>query len=310
MMKKPADDILDLVGQTPLINLNFMTDSGSGSLWGKAEYFNPLGSVKDRIARAMVDAAEESGELKPGGTLVEPTSGNTGIGLAMVAAVRGYRLILTMPDTMSQERREILSALGAQLVLTPGSDGMKGAINAAKVLVAEKPDYYMPDQFANPANPDIHRKTTAPAIIEQAPDPIDAFVAGVGTGGTITGVGEVLKARYPDVQVVAVEPEDSPVLSGGQPGPHKIQGIGAGFIPEILDRDVIDDVILVGYGDARDTCQRLARECGILAGISAGANVWAALQMARRLGPGKTIVTIICDTGERYLSTLIFAAQK
>ena len=309
-MNRAASTILDLIGNTPLVNLSKLSEECDGTVWGKLESFNPMGSVKDRISLAMVRAAEDAGILQPGGTIVEPTSGNTGIGLAMVAAARGYHLILTMPDTMSQERREILSALGAQLVLTPGSDGMKGAINAAKVLVAEKPDYYMPDQFANPANPDIHRKTTAPEIIEQAPEPIDAFVAGVGTGGTITGVGEVLKARYPDVQVVAVEPEESPVLSGGQPGPHKIQGIGAGFIPEILDREVIDDVVRVGYEDARDTCQRLARECGILAGISSGANVWAALQIARKLGSGKTIVTIICDTGERYLSTLLFSSKK
>jgi len=309
-MNRAASTILDLIGNTPLVNLSKLSEECDGTVWGKLESFNPMGSVKDRISLAMVLAAEDAGILQPGGTIVEPTSGNTGIGLAMVSAARGYHLILTMPDTMSHERREILSALGAQLVLTPGSDGMKGAINAAKVLVAEKPDYYMPDQFANPANPDIHRKTTAPEIIEQAPEPIDAFVAGVGTGGTITGVGEVLKARYPDVQVVAVEPEESPVLSGGQPGPHKIQGIGAGFIPDILDREVIDDVVLVGYDDARDTCQRLARECGILAGISAGANVWAALQIARKLGSGKTIVTIICDTGERYLSTLLFSSKK
>jgi len=309
-MKRTASTILDLIGNTPLVDLSQLSDECDGTVWGKLESFNPMGSVKDRISLAMVRAAEDAGLLQPGGTIVEPTSGNTGIGLAMVAAALGYQLILTMPDTMSQERREILSALGAQLVLTPGSDGMKGAINAAKVLVAEKSDYYMPDQFANPANPDIHRKTTAPEIIEQAPDPIDAFVAGVGTGGTITGVGEVLKARYPDIQIVAVEPEESPVLSGGQPGPHKIQGIGAGFIPEILNREVIDEVIRVGYDPARDTCQSLARKCGILAGISSGANVWVALQVARKMGAGKTIVTILPDTGERYLSTLIFSPKK
>ena len=307
-MNRKAKTILELIGNTPLVELSQLTGDGDGTVWGKLESFNPMGSVKDRIGLAMVKAAEAAGRLEPGGTLVEPTSGNTGIGLAMVAAVKGYRLILTMPDTMSRERRDLLAALGAELVLTPGSGGMKGAIAAAEALAAENPTYVLLDQFANPANPDIHRKTTGPEIIEQAPVPIDAFVAGVGTGGTITGVGEVLKACYPEVLVVAVEPEDSPVLSGGQPGPHKIQGIGAGFVPEILDREVIDEVIRVSYDDARGTCLRLAREAGILAGVSSGANVWAALQLARKLGTGKTIVTILPDTGERYLSTLIFAA--
>lgn len=299
--------ILDLIGDTPLLELSELTGDGEGTLWGKLESFNPMGSIKDRISLSMVRAAEDAGRLLPGGTLVEPTSGNTGIGLAMVAAVRGYRLILTMPDTMSRERRDLLSALGAELVLTPGSGGMKGAITASEDLLADNPEYVMLNQFTNPANPDIHRKTTGPEIIEQAPVPIDAFVAGVGTGGTITGVGEVLKARYPEVEIVAVEPEESPVLSGGKPGPHKIQGIGAGFIPGVLDRKVIDEVIRVNYENAREICSRLAREMGILAGISSGANVWAALHLARRLGPGKTIVTIIPDTGERYISTLIFS---
>jgi len=310
VLKEKAKTILELIGNTPLVELSQLTGDGDGTVWGKLESFNPMGSVKDRIGLAMVKAAEAAGRLEPGGTLVEPTSGNTGIGLAMVAAVRGYRLILTMPDTMSLERRDLLAALGAELVLTPGSGGMKGAIAAAEALAAENPTYVLLDQFANPANPDIHRKTTGPEIIEQAPVPIDAFVAGVGTGGTITGVGEVLKACYPEVLVVAVEPEDSPVLSGGQPGPHKIQGIGAGFVPEILDREVIDEVIRVSYDDARGICLRLAREAGILAGVSSGANVWAALQLARKLGTGKTIVTILPDTGERYLSTLIFSSKK
>ena len=310
VLKEKAKTILELIGNTPLVELSQLTGDGDGTVWGKLESFNPMGSVKDRIGLAMVKAAEVAGRLEPGGTLVEPTSGNTGIGLAMVAAVRGYRLILTMPDTMSLERRDLLTALGAELVLTPGSGGMKGAIAAAEALAAENPTYVLLDQFANPANPDIHRKTTGPEIIEHAPVPIDAFVAGVGTGGTITGAGEVLKARYPEVLVVAVEPEDSPVLSGGQPGPHKIQGIGAGFVPEILDREVIDEVIRVSYDDARGTCLRLAREAGILAGVSSGANVWAALQLARKLGTGKTIVTILPDTGERYLSTLIFSSKK
>jgi cysteine synthase len=309
-MNMKAKTILDLIGNTPLVELSKLSETGDGTVWGKLESFNPMGSVKDRISLAMVIAAEDAGRLTSGGTIVEPTSGNTGIGLAMVAAVRGYRLILTMPDSMSRERRDLLSALGAELVLTPGSGGMKGAIAAAEDLVADNQSYIMLDQFTNPANPDIHRKTTAPEIIEEAPVPIDAFVAGVGTGGTITGVGEVLKARYPDVRIAAVEPEDSPVLSGGQPGPHKIQGIGAGFIPEILDRDVIDEVIRVNYDDARETCLRLARECGILAGVSSGANVWAALRVARTMGAGKTIVTILPDTGERYLSTLIFSEKK
>ena len=305
-MNKQATTILDLIGNTPLVKLSALTGDGDASVWGKLESFNPLGSVKDRICLAMVTAAEEEGRLSSGGTIVEPTSGNTGIGLAMVAAVRGYRLILTMPDTMSVERRNLLSALGAELILTPGAEGMKGAITAAEAIVEENPSYVMLNQFTNPANPAIHRRTTAPEIIEQAPSPIDAFVAGVGTGGTITGVGEVLKARYPEVWIVAVEPEESPVLSGGEPGPHKIQGIGAGFIPEVLNREVIDEVIRVSYDDARETTQQLARLAGILAGISAGANVWAALRIARRLGRGKIVVTIIPDTGERYLSTDIF----
>ena len=309
-MNKQATTILDLIGNTPLVELAALTGDGDASVWGKLESFNPLGSVKDRICLAMVTAAEEEGKLMPGGTIVEPTSGNTGIGLAMVAAVRDYRLILTMPDTMSLERRKLLSALGAELVLTPGAEGMKGAITAAGAIVMENPSYLMLNQFTNPANPAIHRRTTAPEIIEQAPSPIDVFVAGVGTGGTITGVGEVLKARYPEVRVVAVEPEDSPVLSGGEPGPHKIQGIGAGFIPEVLDREVIDEVIRISYDDARETTRQLARRAGILAGISSGANVWAALLIARRIGRGKTVVTIIPDTGERYLSTLIFSAKK
>lgn len=308
-MRRQAATILDLIGGTPLVDISKLGGEGDGSVWGKLETSNPMGSIKDRISLAMIEAAENEGRLSHGGTIVEPTSGNTGIGLAMVSAVRGYRLILTMPDTMSRERRDLLSALGAELVLTPGTEGMKGAVEAARLLEKKNSDYLMLDQFTNPANPDIHRKTTGPEIIEQAPVPIDAFVAGVGTGGTITGVGEVLKSRYPDVRIVAVEPEESPVLSGGQPGPHKIQGIGAGFIPSVLNREIIDEVIRVGYEAARDATRRLARELGILAGISAGANTWAAFETARRLGMGKTIVTVLPDTGERYLSTLIFASQ-
>ena len=305
-----ANNILGLVGNTPLINLDFMADKGSASLWGKAEYFNPLGSVKDRIAKAMVAAAEESGKLRPGGVLVEPTSGNTGIGLAMVAAVRGYRLILTMPDTMSPERRKLLRALGAELILTPGSKGMTGAVEAAENLVEENPDAVMLQQFNNPANPDVHRRTTGPEIIEQVPGPIGAFVAGVGTGGTITGVGEAIKKTYPDAQIVAVEPEESPVLSGGEAGAHKIQGIGAGFVPEVLNRNILDEVIRVGFDDARKTAVRLAREGGILVGISAGANVYAAGETARRLGEETNVVTVLCDTGERYLSGELFGEQS
>ncbi len=309
-MSKRASTVLDLVGNTPLVELSALTDGDDAAIWAKLESFNPLSSVKDRICLAMVTAAEKDGTLRPGGTIIEPTSGNTGIGLAMVSAVRGYRLILTMPDTMSMERRNLLAALGARLVLTPGKNGMKGAIEEAKKLVGETPSAVMLDQFSNPANPDIHRKTTGPEIIEQAPVPVDSFVAGVGTGGTITGAGEVLKARYPDVLIVAVEPEDSPVLSGGNPGPHKIQGIGAGFVPEVLDREIIDEIILVTYDNARETARRLAGKAGILGGISSGANVWAALQVARRLGKGKTVVTVICDTGERYLSTDLFSSHN
>ncbi len=308
-MNQQARDILELVGNTPLINLDFMTKKDSASLWGKAEYFNPLGSVKDRIAKAMVEAAEAAGELKPGGTLVEPTSGNTGIGLAMVAAVRGYRLILTMPDTMSLERRKLLRALGAELVLTPGAKGMAGAVAAAEKLVEENPSAIMPQQFNNPANPAIHRRTTGPEIIEQVPGPIGAFVAGVGTGGTITGAGEAIRKKYPDVLIVAVEPEESPILSGGEPGPHKIQGIGAGFVPEVLNREIIEEVIRVRFEDARETARRLAEKGGILVGISAGANVFAAGKVARRLGEEMNVVTVLCDTGERYLSGDLFGSK-
>ncbi len=305
-MAKKAETILDLVGETPLIRINKLTAKDDATVWAKAEYFNPLGSVKDRICLAMIRAAEQAGELKPGGTIVEATSGNTGIGLAMVAAARGYRLILTMPDTMSLERRSLLAALGAELILTPGSEGMKGAKAAAEKVVAENPGYLVARQFENPANPEIHRLTTGPEIIEQVGGPVDAFVAGVGTGGTLTGAGEALKEKYPKITIVAVEPKDSPVLSGGKPGPHKIQGIGAGFVPEVLNRGLIDKVIEVTYEDASSTSRRLAREEGILVGVSAGANVWAAIQVARRLGPGKTVVTVLCDTGERYLSTDLF----
>ncbi|MBC7225234.1 MAG: cysteine synthase A, partial [Anaerolineae bacterium] len=263
-----AEHILQLIGNTPVVRLRKVLGPGSATVWAKLEGFNPGGSVKDRIALSMVEAAERDGLLQPGGTIVEPTSGNTGIGLAMVAAAKGYRLILTMPDTMSMERRALLRAYGAELVLTLGAEGMTGAVARAETLVRENPGYFMPQQFKNPANPQIHRETTAQEILKQVPGRVDAFVAGVGTGGTITGVAEVLKARWADVHIVAVEPADSPVLSGGKPGPHKIQGIGAGFVPDVLRVDLLDEVITVTYEDARETARRLAREEGILAGIS------------------------------------------
>jgi len=273
----------------------------------KLESFNPCSSVKDRIGRSMIDAAERKGLLGTNATIVEPTSGNTGIALAFVCAARGYELVLTMPDTMSVERRKLLRALGAQLVLTPGNDGMAGAVKKARELAESNPGFVMLDQFSNPANPEIHRKTTAEEIWKDTGGKIDVFVAGVGTGGTITGVAEALKTRKPGLEAIAVEPVDSPVLSGGEPGPHKIQGIGAGFVPEVLKMDLIDEIIKVGHEDAGDTARRLAREEGILAGISSGANVFAALELARRSkNAGKTIVTIIADSGERYLSTWLF----
>ncbi len=305
-MAKRANSILDLVGDTPIVRINKLTRPSAATVWGKLEFMNPLSSVKDRICKAMLDAAEADGRLRRGMTIVEPTSGNTGIGLAMVAAVKGYRLRLVMPDSMSVERRKLLRALGAELELTPGEDGMRGAVEKAEAIVEGDPNAFMPQQFKNPANPEIHRTTTAREILEQTDGRIDAFVAGVGTGGTIAGVGSVLKREKPAVRVVAVEPAASPVLSGGQPGPHRIQGIGAGFVPDVLDRDVIDEIITVADGDAADTARRLAREEGIFAGISAGANVFAAMKVAREIGPGKDVVTIVCDTGERYLSTELF----
>jgi len=299
-----AESVLDLVGNTPVVRLRKLPPAGSATIWAKLERNNPGGSVKDRIARAMVEAAEQAGLLGPGGTIVEPTSGNTGIGLAVVAAVKGYRLILTMPETMTAERRALLKAYGAELVLTPGAEGMRGAIAQAEELAREH-GYYMPQQFRNAANPEVHRRTTAREILDQVGH-LHAFVAGVGTGGTITGVGEVLKQALPGVEIVAVEPAASPVLSGGQPGKHRIQGIGPGFVPEIVNRGVIDEIVRVTDEDAAQTARRLAREEGILAGISSGAAVCAALQIALRLGEGRTVVTILPDTGERYLSTGLF----
>jgi len=306
-MASVYESITELVGNTPLLRINKVTDGAGGIVLGKMESLNPLSSVKDRIGLSMINAAQEAGLIKEDTVLVEPTSGNTGIALAFVAAARGYRLILTMPETMSLERRSLLKALGAELVLTPGSEGMKGAIAKAQELVDTNPSAVMPQQFENPANPEIHRKTTAEEIWNDTDGQLDILVAGVGTGGTITGVGEVLKKRKPDFKVIAVEPEDSPVLSGGPPGPHKIQGIGAGFVPGVLNTGILDEIITVRAEDAFETSRRLAKEEGILCGISAGANVWAAVQVARRPeNRGKTIVTIICDTGERYLSTPLF----
>ena len=304
MRRVKAETVLDLIGNTPLVRLQRLPAAGAAQVWAKLERFNPGGSVKDRIAKSMVEAAEEAGLLKPGGVIVEPTSGNTGIGLAMTAAVKGYRLILVMPEGLSAERTALLRAYGAEVHLTPREQGMKGAIARAEELVRQH-GYFMPLQFSNPANPEVHRRTTAAEILAQAGH-LDAFVAGVGTGGTITGVGEILKDALPGVEIVAVEPAGSPVLSGGSPGKHKIQGIGAGFVPEVVNAGAIDQIIQVADQDAVETARRLAREEGILAGVSSGAAAWAALQVASRLGQGKTVVTILPDTGERYLSTGLF----
>jgi cysteine synthase A len=305
-----ADSVLDLIGNTPLVRLNRVPPAGSATTLAKVESQNPGGSVKDRIARSMIDDAERRGTIKPGSTLVEPTSGNTGIGLAMVAAVKGYRLILTMPEDMSLERRRLLARLGAELVLTPAIEGMTGAVHAARELCRENPGYVMLQQFENPANPDAHRRTTAREILEATGGKLDAFVAGVGTGGTITGVGEVLRQQLPGVRIVAVEPARSPVLSGGKARVHGIQGIGASFVPGILNRAVIDEIVQVKDEDAMAMTLRLAREEGLLVGISAGANVWAALGVAERLGTGRTVVTVLCDTGERYLSVPLDAEER
>ncbi len=305
---KIADDVTKLVGHTPLVRLQRLGAGSGVDLLAKLEYFNPSHSVKDRIGVAMVDAAERAGLITPETILLEPTSGNTGIALAMVAAARGYRCAFTMPETMSVERRALLRAYGAELILTPGSEGMAGAIARANELAASDPRYFIPQQFENPANPQIHRDTTAEEIWEDTEGTVDIFVAGVGTGGTITGVGEVLKARKPSVQVIAVEPASSPVLSGGAKGPHPIQGIGAGFVPSILNAQVIDEVVTVANDDAFATARRAAKEEGLLVGISSGAALWAALSVASRPeNVGKRIVTIIPSFGERYLSTALFA---
>ncbi|MCC6966638.1 MAG: cysteine synthase A [Nitrospira sp.] len=302
MTAKAHADITELIGGTPLVRLNRLTKPGSATIYAKVESFNPGGSIKDRICLNMINEAERLGKLKPGGTIVEPTSGNTGIGLALVAAVRGYKLILVMPESMSMERASLLSSYGAQLVLTAAWEGMKGSIKEAESIVAQNPSYYMPDQFSNPANPAMHRKTTGPEIVDALDGRVDAFVAAVGTGGTITGCGEVIKERNPAAKIVAVEPAGSPVLSGGDPGPHKIQGIGAGFVPKVLNRTLLDRVITVTDDEAYQTAKLLAKKEGLLVGISAGANVFAAQKVAEELGPGKNVVTILCDTGERYIS--------
>jgi len=300
-------DITKTVGKTPLVRLNRMQKGLNAEVLVKVESFNPLSSIKDRIGVAMIEAAEKSGLLKKDSVIVEPTSGNTGIALAFVCAAKGYHLILTMPDTMSLERRQLLSILGAELVLTEGIKGMKGAIEKAEELAEKHKNSFMPQQFKNPANPGIHRLTTAEEIWRDTDGELDYFIAGVGTGGTITGTGEILKKRKPSVKIIAVEPDDSPVLSGGKPGPHKIQGIGAGFVPDVLNRNVIDEIIRVTHKNAGETARRLAKEEGILAGISSGAACWAALEVAgRREAERKTIVVLLPDSGERYLSTWLF----
>ena len=295
-------EITELIGNTPLVRLNRLSKPGAATIYGKVEFFNPGGSVKDRICLNMINEAERQGKLKPGGTIVEPTSGNTGIGLALVAAVRGYKLILVMPESMSMERASLLSSYGAQLVLTPAWEGMKGSIKEAESILAQNPSYFMPDQFSNPANPAMHKMTTAVEIWDALDGKIDALVAAVGTGGTITGCGEFFKEKNPAIKVIAVEPATSPVLSGGDPGPHKIQGIGAGFIPRVLNRKIMDRVITVTDDEAYQTAKQLSKKEGLLVGISAGANVFAAQKVAEELGPGKNVVTILCDTGERYIS--------
>jgi len=306
-MGKMYGDVTELIGHTPLVRLNRLTEGLGAQVAVKLEFYNPANSVKDRIGVAIIDAAEQSGELKPGGTIVEATSGNTGIALALVGAARGYKVILTMPETMSTERRVMLRAFGAEIVLTPGSEGMAGAVTKSKQIIAETDNAVAADQFANPANPAIHESTTGNEVWDDTDGKIDIFVAAIGTGGTITGVGRNLKARKPEVKIVGVEHVDSPILNGGDPGPHKIQGIGANFIPEILDRDIYDEIIDVSFDDAITVARALGTDEGILGGISSGANVWAALELAKRPeNAGKLIVTIVCDFGERYISTALF----
>jgi cysteine synthase A len=304
-----AQSVSDLIGKTPIVKLNRIVEEGSADIYLKLEFMNPGSSVKDRIALAMIEDAEKKGLLKEGDTIIEPTSGNTGIGLAMVAAAKGYKAILVMPETMSVERRNLLRAYGAELVLTPGSEGMGGAIRKATEL-SEEHGYFIPQQFQNDANPEIHRLTTGPEIVEQMGDQLDAFISGVGTGGTITGAGEVLKEKYKDIKIYAVEPADSPVLSGGKPGPHKIQGIGAGFVPETLDTDVYDEVIQVKTEQSFEYARRVACEEGSLVGISSGAAIYAATEVAKKLGKGKKVLVIIPSNGERYLSTPLYQFES
>lgn len=305
MMVRVANSIAELVGQTPIVKMNRLVEETSADVYLKLEYMNPGSSVKDRIALAMIEAAEESGNLKQGDTIIEPTSGNTGIGLAMIAAAKGYKSILVMPETMSMERRNLLRAYGAELVLTPGPEGMGGAIRKAEELAKEH-GYFMPQQFKNVSNPEVHRRTTGKEIVEQMGEQLDAFISGIGTGGTITGAGQVLKDHFKDIKIYAVEPVDSPVLSGGKPGPHKIQGIGAGFVPDILDTKVYDEIIQVATDDAFEYARRAAKEEGILGGISSGAAIYAALKVAKQLGKGKKVLAIIPSNGERYLSTPLY----
>ncbi|SHN37381.1 cysteine synthase A [Gracilibacillus kekensis] len=300
-----AQNIAELIGNTPIVKLNRTADPADAEIYLKLEFMNPGSSVKDRIALAMVEAAEDEGILKDGDTIIEPTSGNTGIGLALVAAIKGYKAILVMPDTMSMERRNLLRAYGAELVLTPGADGMKGAIAKATELQKEN-GYFMPQQFNNVANPAVHARTTGKEIVEQMGDQLDAFVSGIGTGGTITGAGKVLKSHYSNIKIYAVEPTDSAILSGGQPGPHKIQGIGAGFVPEVLDTDVYDEVITVSNDQAYETAREAARKDGVLGGVSSGAAIYAAQQVAKKLGKGKKVLAVLPSNGERYLSTPLY----
>lgn len=305
-----ANTITDLIGETPLVKLNQLVGENDADVYVKLEYFNPASSVKDRIAISMIEAAEKEGKLKPGDTILEPTSGNTGVGLAMVAAAKGYRALLVMPETMSLERRNLLKAFGAELVLTPGSEAIGGSIRKAEEMAKEHPEYFVPQQFKNENNVKIHRETTAEEIVKQTEGQLDAFVAGVGTGGTVTGVGEVIKERILGVKVIAVEPTGSPVLSGGKPGPQKIQGIGTGFVPDILNTEIYDEIITIEDDDAFHWTRRMAREEGILVGISSGAAVSAALQVARRLGKGKKVLAVLPDNGERYLSTPLFQFEE
>ncbi|OCA80696.1 cysteine synthase A [Bacillus sp. FJAT-27225] len=304
-MVRIANSVTDLIGNTPIVKLNRLADENSAEVYLKLEYMNPGSSVKDRIALAMIEAAEKEGRLKEGDTLIEPTSGNTGIGLAMVAAAKGYKAILVMPETMSLERRNLLRAYGADLVLTPGPEGMGGAIRKAEE-VAKENGYFMPQQFKNEANVEIHRKTTGKEIVEQIGEQLDAFISGIGTGGTVTGAGEVLRETYPGIRIVAVEPADSPVLSGGKPGPHKIQGIGAGFVPDILNTEIYDEIITVENEQAFEYARRAAKQEGILGGISSGAAIYAALKVAKELGKGKKVLAVIPSNGERYLSTPLY----